>query len=105
MPDIWTKHPEIVRDLLKAGGLRCGVEPRIVKDKDPSMTCAVDGENLWGDIYINHVKELTSEPARPQASLPGSSGVGWEVFIALTSLLLIVVGIQAWTIRKLRRAA
>jgi hypothetical protein len=105
MPDIWTKHPEIVRDLLKAGGLKCGVEPRIVKDKDPSMTCVVDGENLWGDIYINHVKELTAEPARPEPLPSRPSGVGWEIFGAVTGVLLVLVGIQAWTIRRLKRAA
>jgi hypothetical protein len=29
MPDIWTHHPEIVRDLLREAGFTCGVEPRM----------------------------------------------------------------------------
>ncbi len=29
MPDVWTKHPAIVRDLLMKGG----VAPRFLKDK------------------------------------------------------------------------
>jgi len=28
MPDIWTKHPEIVRELLKEAGYTCGVQGR-----------------------------------------------------------------------------
>lgn len=103
MPDIWTKHPEIVRDLLKEGGFKCGVEPRILKGRDPNWTCIVDGKTMWGDLYIHHVDEILKVPAqteRPQGS--GLAG-GWE-FIALGVLLAIILG-QAWTIRRLKRQA
>ena len=40
MPDIWTHHPEIVRDLLREAGFTCGVEPRILKGRDPDWTGA-----------------------------------------------------------------
>ena len=43
MPDVWTNHPEIVRDLLKEAGFRCGVEGRFLKGRDPAWTCAFDG--------------------------------------------------------------
>ena len=36
MPDIWTHHPEIVRDLLREAGFTCGVDPRILKDGTPT---------------------------------------------------------------------
>ena len=41
MPDVWTKHPEIVRSLLEEGGFTCGVAPRILKGRDPAWTCIV----------------------------------------------------------------
>ena len=53
MPDIWTHHPEIVRDLLREAGFTCGVEPRILKGRDPDWTCIVDGQRIGGDIYIH----------------------------------------------------
>jgi hypothetical protein len=40
MPDVWTNHPEIVRDLLKEAGFRYGVEGRFLKGRDPAWTCA-----------------------------------------------------------------
>lgn len=58
MPDIWTKHPDIVRSLLEEGGFTCGVEPRVLKGRDPAWTCLVDGTTISGDIYIHHVDAL-----------------------------------------------
>ncbi len=103
MPDIWTKYPEIVRDLLKEGGFQCGVEPRILQGRDPKWTCIVDGKNMWGDLYIHPVSEILKVP--PQAEKPqGSSALGsWE-FVLLGVLVVIVAG-QAWTIRRLKRDA
>ena len=34
MPDIWTHHPEIVRDLLREAGFTWGAEPRILEGRD-----------------------------------------------------------------------
>jgi hypothetical protein len=34
MPDVWTRHPDLVRDLLKEAGFTCGVEPRFLKGRD-----------------------------------------------------------------------
>ncbi len=56
MPDIWTHHPEIVRDLLREAGFTCGVEPRILKGRDPDWTCIVDGKRIAGDIYIHQAE-------------------------------------------------
>lgn len=103
MPDIWTKHPEIVRDLLKEGGFKCGVEPRILKGRDADWTCIVDGKTMWGDLYIHHVDEIVKMPA--QIEKPQGWGVpgGWE-FIGL-GVLLVVIVVQAWTISRLKRQA
>jgi hypothetical protein len=61
MPDVWTKRPEIVRDLLKEAGFRCGVEGRFLKGRDPAWTRAFDGKAMYGDLYIHHADQLRSE--------------------------------------------
>ena len=101
MPDIWTKHPDIVRDLLQAGSFKCGVEPRILKGRDANWTCIVDGKTISGDIYVHRVEEILKGSSGVER--PGGIGTfgGWE-FIVLGVLFAVVIG-QAWTIRKLRR--
>lgn len=83
MPDIWTKHPEIVRSLLKEGGFTCGVAPRVLKGRDPDWTCIVDGHTISGDLYIHHVDELPG--ATTQMGLDG-----WP--LALLWLVVLVCG-------------
>jgi hypothetical protein len=61
MPDVWTKHPEIVRDLLKDAGFTCGAEPRFLKPRDPAWTCVYDGPTMKGDLYIHPVSALRSD--------------------------------------------
>jgi hypothetical protein len=103
MPDIWTKHPEIVRDLLGEGGFQCGVEPRILKGRDPKWTCIVDGKRMWGDLYLHHADEMLKMPAAVETARgPGMLGE-WE-FVVLGALLAIILG-QAWAIGRLRRKA
>lgn len=93
MPDIWTKHPDIVRDLLKEAGFICGVEPRFLKGRDPAWTCTFDGKTIRGDLYIHHVDTLGSE-LRPNGTLPAgiaSPVGGWGT----SALALTLVGILA----------
>jgi hypothetical protein len=92
MPDIWTHYPEIVRDLLREAGFTCGVEPRILKGRDPDWTCIVDGNRIAGDIYIH------------QAGTTVSTGMAALVFGLLGVLLLVAVS-EAWVIIRLRRGA
>jgi hypothetical protein len=61
MPDIWTKHPDIVRDLLKEAGFTCGTQARFLKPRDPAWTCIYDGKTMKGDLYIHPASELRSE--------------------------------------------
>lgn len=94
MPDIWTKHPEIVRALLQEGGVhlrRCPA-PRVLRDRDPAWTCIIDGKTLRGDLYIHHVEALTQAPgqAGPWATPPGG---GWELpAIALLGAVVVAQG-------------
>ncbi len=100
MPDVWTNHPELVRDLLKEAGFRCGVEGRFLKGRDPAWTCAFDGKAMYGDFYIHHADQLRSErplegappPLKPKAAL---DGIG-EWSIPAFALLLGVVGARLW---------
>jgi hypothetical protein len=92
LPDSWTEHPEIARDLLREAGFTCGVEPRILKGRDPDWTCILDGKNLAGDIYI-HEADTTL-------------GAGMAALVlALLGVLLVVVICQAWVIIRLRRTS
>jgi len=79
MPDIWTKHPEIVRSLLEAGGFTCGVPPRVLQGRDPEWTCIVDGERISGDLYIHPVDEL--------AGATKQMGLGGELAITIGLVL------------------
>jgi hypothetical protein len=90
MPDTWTHHPEIVRDLLREAGFTCGVEPRILKGRDPDWTCVVDGRTVSGDIYIH------------QAETTLNAGMTTLVF-GLLGVLLLVALVEAWMIIRLRR--
>lgn len=94
MPDVWTKHPDIVRDLLKEGGFKCGVAPRVLKDRDPAWTCIIDGKKLSGDLYIHHVATLKSElgpPDAPASMLAGIGGPGDWTGPTIALLLAVVV--------------
>ena len=105
MPDIWTKHPDIVRDLLKEAGFRCGVEGRFLKGRDPAWTCAFDGKTMYGDLYIHHVDQLRSE--RPLDNAPGPSKAALGEFgdwsIPILALLLGVAVARRWPRRATRR--
>jgi len=103
LPDIWTKYPEIVRDLLQEGGFKCGAEPRVLKGRDPSWTCIIDGKTISGDLYIHHVNGILKLP--PEVREPRRSSLlgSWE-FLAL-GVLLAVIACQAWMIRRLKPPA
>ena len=98
MPDVWTNHPDIVRDLLKEAGFGCGVEGRFLKGRDPAWTCAFDGRSMYGDLYIHHADRLRSErpldaaPEKPKAALDAIGD--WS--IPAFALLLGVMGARLW---------
>ena len=98
MPDVWTHHPDIVRDLLKEAGFRCGVEGRFLKGRDPAWTCAFDGKAMYGDLYIHRADQLRSE--RPLDALPNNPKAALEAIgdwsIPAFALLLGVVGARLW---------
>jgi hypothetical protein len=105
MPDVWTMHPDIVRDLLKEAGFKCGVEGRFLKGRDPAWTCAFDGKAMYGDLYIHHADQLRSErplepaPPKPKAALDDIGEWGIPAF----ALLLGVMGARLWPGRSNRR--
>jgi hypothetical protein len=91
VPDIWTAHPEIVRSLLREGGLTCGSQPRILKGRDPEWTCIVDGKTISGDIYIH--------------SMDTTLGIGTTSLVAASIAFLraVVATCQTLVIVRLRR--
>lgn len=105
MPDIWTKHPDIVRDLLKEAGFTCGAAPRFLKGRDPAWTCAYDGKSMRGDLYIHHVDTLESgvgELERPT----GASVAAVGDTAGLVGLALVLArALGAVVSRRLHRRA
>jgi hypothetical protein len=95
LPDIWTEHPEIVRDLLEEAGFTCGVEPRILEGRDPDWTCIVDGERIGGDIYIHQADTI----------LGVSMGEAVLILSGVLIAVLLVVLWQTLVIIRLRRNA
>jgi hypothetical protein len=90
LPDVWTHHPEIVRDLLQEAGFTCGVQPRILKGRDPEWTCIVDGKRIAGDIYVHQADTILS--------------AGITALVAgLLGLLVLVALCEAWVIIRLKR--
>jgi hypothetical protein len=93
LPDVWTEHPEIVRDLLREAGFTCGVKPRILQGRNPDWTCIVDGQNIGGDIYIH-----------PTDTILGVGGAA--LMFALVGVLLVLVVLAlwlAWVIIRMKR--
>jgi hypothetical protein len=93
LPDVWTEHPEIVRDLLREAGFTCGVEPRILKGRDPDWTCIIDGKQIGGDIYIHQADTI----------LGVSMGAVALVLLGLLVAVAVVVVWQARMITRLKR--
>jgi len=61
-PDIWTKHPEIVRNVLVKAGFECGVKPTILPERDgiirkPEWTCRYTWEDGYAEFYIHKIEE------------------------------------------------
>ena len=99
MPDVWTKHPEIVRDLLKEAGFKCGMEGRFLKGRDPAWTCIYDGKTMKGDLYIHHADRMRSEQGSADDTLaaslgwPGDGAIGSSAALAL-ALVLAALAVQ-----------
>lgn len=102
MPDVWTRHPDIVRDLLKEGGFTCGVAPRVLKGRDPAWTCVIDGKRISGDIYIHHVDKLRSELGPPSTPVVvgAATGGGGDWLLPGIVLLLAAVVIRRLSMRR-----
>jgi hypothetical protein len=104
MPDVWTKHPDVVRDLLKEGGFTCGVAGRFLPGRDPAWTCILDGANMRGDLYIHHADRLRSElqPGDDSAFHAAALGDIGDWGAPALALLLGVV-IARWLPKRARR--
>lgn len=72
-----------MRDLLREAGFTCGVEPRILRGRDPNWTCVLDGKNIAGDIYVHQSDAILG------------LGITSLVF-ALLAILLVAVGVAVW---------
>jgi hypothetical protein len=105
MPDVWTKHPDIVRDLLKEAGFKCGVEGRFLKGRDPAWTCIYDGKTMKGDLYIHHADRLRGDIPLGGDSLTASLVPLTAEAVGVSAVALLVGLIAGLTARRRRRGA
>jgi hypothetical protein len=79
MPDVWTSSPQKLKNMLSHGGFKCGLEPKVVKDRNPNWTCGIDTQVWYGEIYIHPLQtSWTSGPT--------------TVFMAIALILGIAAG-------------
>lgn len=82
MPDIWTNYPEIVKEILKEAGFRCGVEPQILP-RAASDTCRFIKEGFLGEIYVHQLGFAT-----PNTLIALAAGVLLGVLISFLTAKL-----------------
>ena len=104
MPDVWTRHPDVVRDLLREAGFTCGVTGRFLPGRDPAWTCIFDGTNMRGDLYIHHVDRLRTE-LRPDDAFASHAATLGDIgdWGAPGLALLLDVVIARWRAGRARR--
>jgi hypothetical protein len=65
MPEVITKHPEIVKEVLQSAGARCGAgEPQKILTKCPKdRFCALPGGEVcvYGPEDLRHMTQLSRE--------------------------------------------
>jgi len=62
MPDVWTLNPEKLRTMLESADIECGVEPRVLRDRDPEWTCHIDRPGWIADVYIHDARSPWDSP-------------------------------------------
>jgi hypothetical protein len=68
MPDVWTFNQQKLKTALETQGASCGLEPRVLKDRDPFWTCHIDlkeadKDGIIGyDIYIQDASSFVRSP-------------------------------------------
>ncbi len=54
MPEIWTKHPDLVKRILEEAGFRCNIEEkRILVNCATERFCAFESSKIYGEICIH----------------------------------------------------
>lgn len=98
MPEVLTKHPDVVLEVLKAEGAHCGigVRPKILKECPQDKLCMFKGGELcvYGSTELGLMTQLTREEVcgavptpRTEGSFPGPAvgiGVAFAVVAGVT---------------------
>jgi hypothetical protein len=78
MPEILTKHPEIVKAVLTRQGAQCGTQqqPKILKDCPADQFCSLAGGELcvFGPNDLGKMKQLEAAEVCRSATTTGSLG-------------------------------
>jgi hypothetical protein len=92
MPNIYTAHPDIVLRVLQEAGMQCGIAAkRILTDCPTERFCAVQGDQLYGEICVRNVEEITKVV----------SVLDWQWI--LITILFLVIGIFIGRLLAVRR--
>ena len=101
MPEVLTKHPDVVLEVLKAEGAQCGVgiRPKILKDCPQDKLCVLKGGELcvYGPTELGLMTQLTREEVcgavpmpRTEGSFPGPTlGIGLAFALVAGSTVAI----------------
>jgi len=101
MPEVVTKHPDVVKQVLESAGARCGRgEPQKILTKcPPAQFCALPGGEvcIFGIDGISQMTQLTRAelcPARTEGPPAGTPGVLGGSSAAEGLLAAAVVGMM-----------
>jgi hypothetical protein len=103
MPEVLTKHPDIVIEVLKGGGARCGSgqEPKILKACPPERFCVTpSGETcVYGLEDIGQMTQISTadlaervcdgQQASSGCTLAGEPGVGAALVLGTAAALIV----------------
>ena len=99
MPEILTKHPKIVMDLLSEMGAKCqlSASPSILTDCPSKNFCSLPGGELCV-LGLNDVNRLTQFNANIQTG--GQTCTVWLWFLIILFLFLVLFLLQRYQNRQ-----
>lgn len=98
MPEILTKHPEVVKELLASQGARCGagVTPRVLEACPPAGLCGLEAGELcvFGPAEVGLMTQLsrTELCGGSVVAQPTAVGTGLLLAIAVSGSIRFVLG-------------
>jgi len=107
MPEVLTKHPDVVLEVLKAEGAQCGVglRPKILKDCPQDKLCVLKGGELcvYGPTELGLMTQLTREEVCGAVPTPRAEGSFPHPAVGIGLAVAAVATVTAAATRARRR--